>query len=182
MFKKLIRRLLRPLRRKRPTVAERDAAHVAALRKQGVRIGEGCRIYTSAFSTEPWLVRIGDRVGIAGGVKFLTHDGSVHLIRRDRPMAQKLGTITVGNDVFIGESAIILPGTTIADGCIVGPGAVVNGEVPPHSILYGNPAQIVGRASLYLARMKLSPETLDCFGLPERERRQMIETHFGIGK
>lgn len=181
MFKKLIRRLSKPLRRNRMTVAERDAAHVAALRKKGVRIGEGCRIYTSAFSTEPWLVRIGDRVGIAGGVKFLTHDGSAHLIRQDRPMAQKFGTITVGNDVFIGESAIILPGTAIGDGCIVGPGAVVRGEVPPHSIVYGNPAQIVGRASLYLARLKASPDTLDSFGLPEAERRQMIEAHFGMG-
>jgi hypothetical protein len=49
-----------------------DAATVCRLRALGVQIGTGCRIYSTQFSTEPYLVRLGDGVTIAGGVKLLT--------------------------------------------------------------------------------------------------------------
>lgn len=49
----------------------------------------------------------------------------------------------VGNDVWIGHGAVILPGATIGDGVIVGAGAVVGGEVPPYTVVAGNPAKPV---------------------------------------
>ena len=155
-----------------------DEAHAAKLRRLGVVVGEGCRIYTNSFSTEPWLVRIGNRVGIAGGVKFLTHDGSACLIRDSRPRAQSLGAIEVGDDVFIGENAIILQGAVIGSRSIIGPGAVVRGVIPENSLVIGNPGEIVGRASLHLERMKLHRNTLDVYGLDEPERRSRILAHF----
>jgi len=118
------------------------------------------------------------RVGIAGGVKFLTHDGSAFLIREARPRAQKFGTIQVGDNVFIGENALILPGTVIGSGCIIGPGAVVRGHIPENSLVFGNPAEIVGRASLHLERLKHHPNTMETFGLEESERRKKVEAHF----
>lgn len=178
MIARMFKRLFRRSRPKARSLAETDEALVAALRAKGVQIGAHCRIYTDAFSTEPWLVRIGDNVGIAGGVKFLTHDGSAGLLRATRPMAQRLGTITVGNSVFIGENAILLPGVRIGDGCIIAPGSVVRGQIPPNSLVVGNPATVVGRASLLLARMMQDPDTLDTFGLDEPTRRQVIEDHF----
>lgn len=178
MITRILRRLFRRGRPQTRSLAETDAAHVAALRAKGVQIGAQCRIYTDAFSTEPWLVRIGDNVGIAGGVKFLTHDGSAALLRGTRPMAQRLGTITIGNGVFIGENAILLPGVRIGDGCIVAPGSVVRGQIPPNSLVVGNPATVAGRASLLLARMMRDPDTLDTFGLDEPTRRRVIEDHF----
>ena len=42
-----------------------QATVVKTLRAMGVRIGEGCRIYTSNFGTEPWLIRIGNRCCIS---------------------------------------------------------------------------------------------------------------------
>lgn len=51
----------------------------------------------------------------------------------------------VGNDVWIGHGARILPGTTLGDGVIVGSGAVVSGKVPPYSIVAGNPARVLRR-------------------------------------
>lgn len=51
--------------------------------------------------------------------------------------------VTIGNDVWIGGRVIILPGVTIGDGCIVGAGAVVSKDVPPYSIVVGNPARVV---------------------------------------
>ena len=55
------------------------------------------------------------------------------------------GDIVVGNDVWIGREAVILPGVTIGDGAIVGARAVVSRDVPAYSVVAGNPARIVKR-------------------------------------
>ncbi len=173
-------RKLRNLFARPRTQADIDAAKLRALRSLGVRVGEGCRIYCDIVSTEPWLIEIGDRVGIAGGVKFLTHDGAAMMVRDRRPRAQKLGPIRIGDDVFVGENAVLLPGTEIGAGCIVGPGAVVRGTVPENTLVFGNPAREVGRASLYLERLLRSADTLDTFGLPMAQRRALSLARFGL--
>jgi virginiamycin A acetyltransferase len=53
------------------------------------------------------------------------------------------GDITIGNDVWIGYSAAILPGVTIGDGAVVAALSVVASDVPPYAIVAGNPARIV---------------------------------------
>jgi acetyltransferase-like isoleucine patch superfamily enzyme len=143
-----------------------------------MRIGEGCRIYCKDFPTEPYLVTIGNRVGIAGGVRMLTHNGAAHMLRERQPKIQTFGRIEIGDNCFVGENAILLPGTTIGPSSIIGAGAVVSGTIPENSLAIGNPAKVIGRASLYLERLVLNPDTLHTFGLPEGERRQVILAHF----
>ncbi len=53
------------------------------------------------------------------------------------------GDTVVGNDVWIGREATVMPGITIADGAIVGAKAVVAAPVPPYAVVAGNPARIV---------------------------------------
>lgn len=53
------------------------------------------------------------------------------------------GDIVVGSDVWIAGNAIILSGVTIGDGAVVGAGSVVIEDVPPYTIVFGNPARIV---------------------------------------
>jgi virginiamycin A acetyltransferase len=53
------------------------------------------------------------------------------------------GDTVVGNDVWIGYQALIMPSVTIGDGAIVGAGAVVTKDVPPYGIVAGNPARLV---------------------------------------
>ncbi len=53
------------------------------------------------------------------------------------------GDTVVGNDVWIGMEAIIMPGVTIGDGAIVGAKSVVTHDVPPYSVVAGNPAKAV---------------------------------------
>ena len=53
------------------------------------------------------------------------------------------GDVIIGNDVWIGTEAIILSGVTIGDGAVVGARAVVTKDIPPYSVLGGNPATII---------------------------------------
>ena len=53
------------------------------------------------------------------------------------------GDTTVGNDVWIGYGALIMPGISIGNGAIVAAGAVVTNNVPPYAIIGGNPATII---------------------------------------
>lgn len=52
------------------------------------------------------------------------------------------GDTVVGNDVWIGQNSTILPGVHIGDGAIIGANSVVGSNVPPYSIVVGNPAKI----------------------------------------
>lgn len=53
--------------------------------------------------------------------------------------------VVIGNDVWIGRRVIILPGVHIGDGAVIGAGAVVAKDVPPHTIAVGNPIQFKGK-------------------------------------
>jgi len=53
------------------------------------------------------------------------------------------GSVIIGNDVWVGTGAIILSGVSIGDGAIVAAGAVVTKDVPPYSIVGGNPAKLI---------------------------------------
>ncbi len=63
------------------------------------------------------------------------------------------GPIRVGNDVWIGDSAVILSGVTIGDGAVIGAYSVVARDVAPYSIVVGNPARVV--------RSRFSPDDVD---------------------
>ncbi|MBK6850095.1 MAG: acetyltransferase [Burkholderiales bacterium] len=53
--------------------------------------------------------------------------------------------VTIGERVWIGESACILPGVNVGDGAVIGAGAVVSRNIPANSIAVGNPAVVVRR-------------------------------------
>lgn len=55
----------------------------------------------------------------------------------------KNGDVTIGNNVYIGDCAIILPGRTIGDGAVIGAGAVITKDVPPFAIAVGSPAKVI---------------------------------------
>jgi virginiamycin A acetyltransferase len=55
------------------------------------------------------------------------------------------GDTVIGNDVWLGYQALIMPGVKIGDGAIVATGAVVTSDVPPYTIVGGNPARPLRR-------------------------------------
>lgn len=89
-------------------------------------------------------ITIGDRAMIAPQVKIVTasHPLDPHL-REDVPIATVAQPVTIGKGVWIGTGAVILPGRTIGDGAVVGAGAVVTHDVPPDTVVAGNPARVL---------------------------------------
>lgn len=88
---------------------------------------------------------IGNDVMMGPNVRIYTQN---HDFRRiDIPMCQQgfkpIAPVMIGNDVWIGESVITLPGSRIGNGVILGAGTVVRGEVPDYAVVIGNPAQVV---------------------------------------
>lgn len=162
----------------------RPSDSVKIARKIGVRFTEQmgkeqCRILyepLSVFGSEPYLITIGRHVEITAGVRFITHDGAFWCLR-EREVYQKkdyIAPITVGNNVFIGNDAIILPGVTIGDNVVVGAGAVVTKSIPSNSICAGNPARIIK----YMDDYVLKAETKNAFktrGLSAQKKREFLE-------
>jgi virginiamycin A acetyltransferase len=59
--------------------------------------------------------------------------------------APSRGDTVVGNDVWLGYRALVLPGVTIGHGAIVAAAGVVASDVPPYAIVGGNPARVIRR-------------------------------------
>jgi maltose O-acetyltransferase len=88
-------------------------------------------------------ITIGDDVQIGPNVQLLTPTHPVEPTpRRDKWEAAK--PITIGNNVWLGGGAIVLPGVSIGDNTVVGAGAVVTKDLPADVIAVGNPAKVIG--------------------------------------
>jgi acetyltransferase-like isoleucine patch superfamily enzyme len=117
----------------------------------GVKVGENCRLINVSFSTEPYLVTIGNHVS-ATQVRFETHDGGVWVLRDRNPELDIVKPITVGNNVFIGYGSVILPGVTIGDNAVIGAYAVVTKDIPKNTIAVGIPARVIKSVDEYIAK------------------------------
>ena len=121
----------------------------------GVVMNGKVTIYGSSykmFSTEPYLVTLGDNVFISLDALFLCHDGGTLPFRKDIPDLDIAARITVGDNVFIGMRASILPGVTIGNNCIIGACALVTKDVPDGTIVGGNPARVLKKTSDYIKK------------------------------
>jgi acetyltransferase-like isoleucine patch superfamily enzyme len=153
---------------------------VKYLRKQGMKIGDNCRLNTMSFSTEPYLIEIGNHVAIAGGSEIITHDGAIWCFLEDLPDADVFGKVKIGNNVFIGDNCTILPNTTIGDNCIVGAGSVVRGKFPENSVIIGNPAKIVMKTSVQKFLYTQNPSLFRTMNMTDSEKAIIVKKHFGI--
>ena len=87
-------------------------------------------------------ITIGEDVQIGPNVQLLTPTHPVEPdLRREKYEAAK--PIVIGNNVWLGGGAIVLPGVTIGDNSVIGAGAVVTKDIPANVVALGNPARIV---------------------------------------
>lgn len=139
---------------------------VQPLRLRGlerIRLGSGCSIYERSWlEAEPGAsIVIGDRT-------YLGHDVHVHAVgdvsigsnvlladgvlvssgghdMADEKSLVAGAPITIGDNCFVGQRAIVVGGVTIGDGATIGAGAVVTRDVPPGATAAGVPAKIISR-------------------------------------
>jgi acetyltransferase-like isoleucine patch superfamily enzyme len=119
----------------------------AYMRRHGgfYHFGTDCSMIPSTVVVDPQYTWIGDRVCM-GSCTLICHDGSIEMLnQRYGVRIDRIGPIVVEHDVYIGEGATVLGGTTIGEGSIIGAGAVVRKSVPAGSVVTGNPAQVVAK-------------------------------------
>ncbi len=103
-------------------------------------VGDACWLAEDAWLDNLAPITIGDRVCISQGVYVCTGNHNF----RSPGFDLRLGSITIGSDVWIAAQAVLAPGTEIGNGAVVALGAVVSGKVPVGVIMRGNPAVAVG--------------------------------------
>jgi acetyltransferase-like isoleucine patch superfamily enzyme len=163
------------LARLRAAIEKRIAPEHYA-RRIGVTLGEGCRLINVDFSTEPYLITLGDRVS-ATQTRFETHDGGVWVFREEQPEIDVVKPITVGSNVFIGYGSIILPGVTIGDNVVIGAGSIVARDIPSDSVAVGAPARVIRSLDEYRARSLAQGEATK--SLPPEAKRVFYLRKYG---
>lgn len=90
---------------------------------------------------------IGCYCAIASGVIIYTQTNQYDAILGKRIVEQpvRYASVTIGDDVWIGARATILPGVRVGEGAVIGAGALVRTSVAPYTIVVGVPAREVGR-------------------------------------
>lgn len=118
--------------------------------EKGAKFGKGLEITIGNYSglgincKVPNNIVIGDNVMMGPDVLILARNhlfSNVSIPMIKQGLSQQVQTI-IGNDVWIGERVIVLPGKSIGEGSIIGAGAVVSKSIPPYVIAVGNPAAI----------------------------------------
>ncbi len=145
-------------------------SHVTPLRRIKTlgHLGEGAAISPNATFANPERIEIGKRLKLGARCALWAGTGSGHIKIGDdvlfgpdvmvtaanyrfndgHPVTEQAmdeADVVIGNDVWLGTRAIVLPGATIGDGAIIGAGALVKGDIPPMSIAVGVPVRIVGK-------------------------------------
>jgi acetyltransferase-like isoleucine patch superfamily enzyme len=118
-----------------------------ALRQAGYSVGKEVYIgeelhVTDDLDNNVCSLCIGDRVAIAQRVMLIL-SSYPNNSRLSGKVETVLGKITICDDAWIGAGVIILPNVTIGEQAIVGAGAVVTKDVPPRTIVVGNPAHVL---------------------------------------
>lgn len=132
-FHDLLRRIARRILRSEPI---------------GYVIGANSLHNSLVDSLTPNMVTIGANFVSAPGSIILAHDSSTF----NHVGAYRIEPTVIGDNVFLGANAVVLPGVNVGDGAIIGAGSVVVKDVPPGMVVAGNPAKILSTVEDYIRK------------------------------
>ncbi len=131
--------------------------NIEIFRQKGVQIGEKTGIQVGCYldPAYPHLIKIGNHVVLSNNVTILTHDASL-----DRFLGVcRIGLVEIKDYCFIGINAVIMPNVSIGPCSVVGAGSVVTKDVPPFTVVAGNPATVVCSLEDFINRHELQLQT-----------------------
>ena len=140
-------------------------------RMAGVNMGADNFIADDFWSSEPYLITIGNHCQITRGVKMHTHGGG-GAVRLKYPKFDCFGKITLGDYVYLGSDVTIMPGVSIGDNVLVAACSVVTKSVPSNVVVGGNPAKIICSIDEYIERNMTY--NLNCKGLSKKEKKELL--------
>jgi acetyltransferase-like isoleucine patch superfamily enzyme len=150
------------------------------LKRAGLTIADDCRINGwPIWGSEPYLITIGRRVTIAGGVVFLNHDGGTWVFRGESAYRNviKYGRITIHDNCFIGYGAILLPGVEVGPDSVVAAGSVVTHTVPARSVAAGVPAKVIMDLDEYAQRALAATPQYDREAYQRDKRAELLRLY-----
>lgn len=114
--------------------------HIRIVGPGSLIVGDRVFVNRHVYFDTNATISIGSDVQVGDHVTFLTATHSIG--GRDRRAdAMITAPVTVGDGVWIGSGAVILPGVSIGDGVVVGAGAIVTRDLEPDGVYVGNPAR-----------------------------------------
>lgn len=121
-----------------------------------IHFGDNCEVNMNCTFLDDNRITVGDNALIAPNVQIYTAFHPVDARERFGPAKEdgsfsfcvtQTAPVTIGNNVWIGGGAIILPGVTIGDNAVIGAGSVVTRSIPAGCVAMGNPCRVVRRIS-----------------------------------
>lgn len=148
------------------------------MKKVGVNYKEGTVfLYGNInWGTEPWIITLGENVHLTDGIRFITHDGGTLLYRRFVPDLEITKPIKIGDNVYIGNNVLLLPGVSIGNNVVIGAGAVVSRSIPDNSVAVGVPARVIKTADEYFEKLK--KESLHLGNLSGKEKDDALKEYY----
>jgi acetyltransferase-like isoleucine patch superfamily enzyme len=105
---------------------------------------------THVDSLTPQFVKIGDRFISGPNSMIISHDASYRIFSG----YYRVEPVEIGDDVFLGAGAIVLPGVKIGNKVVIGAGSIVTKDVPDNCVVAGNPAKVICSLDKYLEKAK----------------------------
>ena len=107
-----------------------------------IEVGENFYVNHNCVILDCAKVKFGDNVLIGPNCAFYTAEHPIDAEKRKAGF-EYAKAITVGNNVWIGGSVVVLKGVRIGDNAVIGAGSVVTKDIPANSIAVGNPCRVV---------------------------------------
>lgn len=120
-------------------------ARASLVRHSGVKVGKGVFIGNLVYfdGAHPDFIEIEDEAAIGPGAIIISHSGGSPYQSRTGVFHEAPQKVVLRRGSWVGSGAVILPGVEVGECAIVAAGAVVSQNVPPYTVVAGNPARPV---------------------------------------